>query len=56
MGSAYPEEVFYERFDAGRGSNAALYAIGIQPSLIDTLSNEDEQRETLTEDIMTLVA
>src|SRR6266446_4500104 len=51
MGSAYPEEVFYERFDAGRGRHPALYAIGIHASLIDTLSNEDEQRETLAEDL-----
>ena len=56
MSRAYPEEFFYERFKEGQGRNPALYAIGIQPSLIDKLSNEDEQRETLAEGIMLLVA
>src|SRR6266849_2555346 len=40
MSRAYPEEFFYERFKEGQGRNPALYAIGIQPSLIDKLSNE----------------
>jgi hypothetical protein len=56
MSSAFPEEFCYERFAAGQGRNPDLYAIGIQPSLIDKLSNEDERRETPAEDIMTLVA
>jgi hypothetical protein len=56
MSRAFPEEFFYERFAAGRGRNPDLYAIGIQPSLIDKLSNEDEQRETPAADIITLVA
>lgn len=55
MSRAYPDEFFYERFRAGQGRNPDLYAIGIQPSLIDKLSNENEQRETPAEDIMTLV-
>ena len=56
MSKAYPEEFFYERFEAGKDSNLDLYAIGIQPSLIDKLSNEDALRETPAEDIMPLVA
>ena len=56
MSRAYPEEFFYERFEAGRGSKSAVYAIGIHASLIDKLSNEDALRETPVEDIMTLVA
>jgi hypothetical protein len=56
MSRAFPEEFFYERFAAGRGRNPDLYAIGIQPSLIAKLSNEDEQRETPAEDVMPLVA
>jgi len=56
MSRAFSEEFFYEEFAAGQGRNPALYAIGIQPSLIDKLSNEDEQRETLAEGIMLLVA
>ena len=55
MSRAYPEEFFYERFEAG-GSKPAVYAIGIHASLIDKLSNEDALRETPVEDIMTLVA
>jgi hypothetical protein len=55
MGKAYPEEFFYERFAAGHGRHLALYAIGIQPSLLAKLSNEDEHRETPAEDIMTLL-
>jgi hypothetical protein len=55
MSRAFPAEFFYERFKAGRGRSPDLYAIGIQPSLIDKLSNEDERRETPAEDIMTLV-
>ena len=56
MSRAYPEEFFYERFEAGGGSKPAVYAIGIHASLIDKLSNEDALRETPVEDIMTLVA
>jgi hypothetical protein len=56
MSRAYPEEFFYERFKEGQGRNPDLYAIGIQPSLIDTLLNEDEQRETSAEQIIPLVA
>lgn len=56
MGSAFSEEFFYERFEAGRRSKPALYAIGIHPDLIDRLSNEDERRETAAEDIMTFAA
>ena len=54
MSRAFPEELFYERFAAGRGRTPDLYAIGIRPSLIAKLSNEDALRET--PDIMTLVA
>jgi hypothetical protein len=56
MSRAFPEEFFYERFAAGQGRNPDLYAIGIQPSLIAKLSNEDALRETPAEDILTLVA
>jgi hypothetical protein len=56
MSSAFPNEFCYERFKAGRGRKPALYAIGIQPSLIDTLLNEDAQRETPAEDILTFAA
>src|SRR5262249_12824923 len=56
MSRAFPEELFYERFAAGQGRNPDLYAIGIRPSLIDKLSNEDERRESPAEDILTLVA
>ena len=56
MSSAFPEEFFYERFKEGRGRSPDLYAIGMQPSLIDKLSNEDVLRETPAEHIMTLVA
>ena len=56
MSRAYPEEFFYERFKAGRGKNHDLYAIGIQPNLIDKLSNEDKLRMMPAEDLMTLVA
>ena len=56
MSRAFPEEFFYEPFEAGRGSKSALYTIGIQPSLIDKLLNEDKQRETPAEDIMTVAA
>jgi HNH endonuclease len=56
MSRAYPEEFFYERLKEGQGRNSDLYAIGLQPSLIDRLSNEDEWSETPAEDIMTLVA
>jgi hypothetical protein len=55
MSNAYPEEFFYERFAEGQGRNPDIYAIGIQPRLIDKLSNEDEQRETPAEDIVILV-
>src|SRR5262245_6177781 len=54
MSRAFSEEFFYERFKAGRGRSPDLYAIGIQPRLIDKLSHEDEQRETLTEDSVIL--
>ena len=53
---AYPEEFFYEQFEVGRGSKSVLYTIGLQPSLIDKLSNEDAQRKSPAEVIMTLVA
>src|SRR6266849_2912561 len=43
MSRAFPEEFFYERFAARRGSKAAVYALGIQPSLIDKLLTEDER-------------
>ena len=56
MGNAFPEGFFYERLKAGRGRSPDLYAIGIRPSLIDKLSNEDALRETTAEDIMSLVA
>ena len=56
MGRAFPEEFCYERLKAGRGRNPDLYAIGIQPSLIDKLSNKDERSESPAEDIMSLVA
>jgi hypothetical protein len=56
MGRAFSEEFFYERLKAGQGRNPDLYAIGIRPSLIEKLSNEDERSETPAEDIMTLVA
>jgi len=56
MSRAFSEEFFYEEFAAGQGRNPALYAIGIQPSLIDKLFNEDEQRETAAATILTLVA
>jgi len=56
MSHAFPEEFCYELFAAGQGRNPDLYAIGIRPSLIAKLSNEDEQSETPVEDIMTLVA
>jgi HNH endonuclease len=56
MSNAFPNEFFYERFEAGQGRHPDLYAVGIQPSLIDKLSNKDEQGETPAEDIMTLVA
>ena len=56
MSDAFQNEFCYEPFATGRGSKPALYAIGIHPSLIDKLSNEDEQRETPVEDILTLVA
>jgi len=56
MSHAFPEAFCYERFAAGRGRNPDLYAIGIQPILIDKLSHEEALRETPAEDIMTLVA
>jgi hypothetical protein len=56
MTRAFPQGFFYERLKAGQGRNPDLYAIGIQPSLIDKLSNEDALRETPAEGIMTLVA
>ena len=56
MGRAFPEEFCYERLKEGQGRNPDLYAIGIQPSLIDKLFNEDALRETPAEDIMALVA
>src|SRR5712691_9255630 len=56
MSDAFQNEFCYERFKAGQGRNPDLYAIGIHVALIDKLSNEDEQRETQAEDIMTLVA
>src|SRR5215467_2593985 len=46
MSSAFPEEFCYERLKEGQGRIPDLYAIGIQPSLIDKLLNEDEWRET----------
>jgi len=56
MGRAFPEEFCYERLKERQGRNPDLYAIGIQPSLIDTLSNEDKLRVMPAEDLMTLVA
>jgi hypothetical protein len=56
MSYAFPAEFCYERLKAGQGRIPDLYAIGIQPSLIDKLSNEDALRETPAEGIMTLVA
>src|SRR5262249_52688729 len=56
MSRAFPNEFFLELFKPGEGRNPDLYTIGIQPSLIDKLSNEDTLRETPAEDIMTLVA
>jgi hypothetical protein len=56
MSKALPEEFFYERLTEGQGRTPDLYAIGIRPSLIDKLSNEDILRETITEDNMILVA
>jgi hypothetical protein len=55
MSKAFPEEFFYERLKEGQGRNPDLYAIGIHPSLIDKLPNEDALRETPAEDIMTLM-
>jgi HNH endonuclease len=55
MSKALPEEFFYERLKEGQGRNPDLYAIGIHPSLIDKLPNEDTLRETPAEDIMTLM-
>jgi hypothetical protein len=55
MGRAFPEEFFYERLTEGQGRSPDLYAIGIRPSLIEKLSNEDEQSETPAEDIVILV-
>jgi hypothetical protein len=56
MSNAFPAEFHYERFKAGQGSKAAVYSIGIQPSLIDKLPDEDKQRVTPAVDIMLLVA
>jgi hypothetical protein len=56
MSSAFPEEFVYERLKEGQGRTPDLYAIGIQPSLIGKMSNEDERWETPAEDLMTLVA
>jgi HNH endonuclease len=56
MSRAFPNEFFLELFKVGQGRHPDLYAIGIQPSLIDRLSTEDERSETPAEDIMTLVA
>jgi len=56
MSRAYPEEFFYERFETGRGSKPAVYALGIQPSLIDKLLTEDERGENPAEDILTFAA
>jgi hypothetical protein len=56
MSRAFPEEFCYERLKAGYGRSPDLYAIGIQRSLIEKLSNEEALRETPTEDIVILVA
>ena len=56
MRLAFPNEFFIELSKSGQGRIPDLYAIGLQPSLIAKLSNEDEQRETPAEDSMTLVA
>jgi hypothetical protein len=56
MSRAFPNEFFLELFKEGQGRNPDLYVIGIQPSLIDKLSNEEALRKTPAEDIAILVA
>jgi hypothetical protein len=55
MSRAFPNEFFLELFKPGQGGAPDLYAIGIQPSLIEKLSNEEALRETPTKDIVILV-
>src|SRR4030095_16977135 len=56
MSRAFPNEFFLELFKPGQGRDPDLYAIGIQPTLIEKLSSGDVLRETSVEDLMILVA
>src|SRR5215831_17715124 len=57
MTDAYPDEFLWRPLRKGRqGSKPALFEIQMTSSLVEKLLKEDEQRETATEDIMTLVA
>jgi hypothetical protein len=56
MSKALPDAFCYEQFAAGQGSQPHLYAIGIQPSLIDKLLHGDQQPVPPAVDIMPLVA
>jgi len=54
---SYPDEFSWRALQRGhRGPKPSVFALQVSSSLVDKLLNEDEQRETPAEDIMTLVA
>src|SRR5712691_6727254 len=56
MQAIYPDAFFWRALKSGqRGPKPSVFALRITSSLVDKLLNEDEQRETPAEDILTLI-
>ncbi len=57
MKDTYSDEFFWKALHSGRrGPKPSVFAVQITSSLVEILLNEDEQRETPAEDILTFAA